>query len=56
MGCVIGLNETYNQYENTITRNTKSSVDTEIEKFLGNNKTVFRQTAQITLYNTQFKL
>ena len=49
MGCVIGLNETYNQYEKEIQKSNETSIDQEIEKFLGGNKRLFINSApQIT--------
>lgn len=44
MGCIIGINETYNQYERTINSSATSSIEQfnkEIDKLLVNNPRLF---------------
>lgn len=43
MGCIIGINETYNQYEKNInTTNNWQTIDKDISNLLANNKKLFK--------------
>ena len=53
MGCIIGINETYNQYEHNILNSNKSKVQEEIETFLTSNKRMF--SGKINNYQSHTK-
>lgn len=44
MGCIIGINETYNQYKAINEVTTEQNFSKEVKNLLTNNKRLFKQT------------